>query len=238
MAREAFEQLLAEDENLGGFVDYRGRQHVSIGGRPRASGEDGLCERDILSIVHAGRETGPPGGSTIVEIKSERWFYVLADDKGQPRWDLRAEPLDRACAAVHPGESAWFTATTADAAVSAVAGLIALKAEMARPGSRMIEQRCRPASGCPDLARLAALIDPLEPSGAWLRPGRDCPDDRWCVEVLLDHPGCGGWSTLLRMDPVDTRRFRSARIGAFVGALHCGEEAAEREMEALDDPPE
>jgi hypothetical protein len=33
------------------------------------------------------------------------------------------------------------------------------------------------------------------------------------------------------MDPVDIRRFRSARIGDFVGALHCGEMEMERERE-------
>ena len=236
VAREMLDQLLAEDDNLGGFRDYRGRDHGSVGGRPRGSDKPGLCERDILSITRASAdEKRPEGGSTLLELKSERWFYVIADPKGQPRWELGGEPLDRECVKVHPGQHGWFTATNSDAASSAVAGLIALKAELGRPGSRKIEKFCMSKRNCPDLAAVARLIDPLEPSGAWLFRGDRCPDDGWCVDVLLDNPGCGAWSTQLRMDGIDIRRFRSARIGHFVGALHCGEMEMEREAEAAKD---
>jgi hypothetical protein len=233
MAREMLEQLLAEDSNLGGFTDYRGRDHVSLSGRPRGSPRPGLCERDILRMERASKEEKrPEGGSTLLEVKTERWFYVLADARKQPRWELAYEPLDRECVKLHPGDFRWFSAENADAAISAVAGLAALKAELARPGSKKIDASCGLMGRCPDFAELAERIDPLRPVGAWLFRRPDCPGDRWCVDVLLENPGCGGWSAQLRMEATDIRRFRSARIGDFVGALHCGEMEVEREMEA------
>ena len=229
-ARELLEQLLAEDSNVGGFRDYRGRDHVSIEGRPRRSPRPGLCEKDILRMERASKdEKRPEGASTLMEVQTERWFYVVADARNQPRWDLAWEPLDRECAKLTPHR--WFSATNVDAALSAVAGLTALKSELNRPGSRKIEPFCGIARKCPDLAKLAERIDPLQPSGAWLRE-RDCPKDRWCVDVLLDNVGCGAWSTQLRMESTDITRFRSARIGDFVGALHGGEMEMEREGEA------
>ena len=231
-AREMLGQLLAEDQNLGGFTDYRGRYHLLIHGQPRGSDRPGLCEKDVLSMTRASAaEKRPEGGSTLLEVKSERWFYVAADAREQPRWELAGEPLDRECVGADAGHDRWFTATDALAASSAVAGLIALKAELAKRGSTRIEARCRPAGDCPDFAALAERIDPLQPSGAWSFRDSDCPKDRWCVDVLLDNPGCGAWSSQLRMDRIDTHRFRSARIGDFVGALHCGEMEMEREME-------
>lgn len=221
MATEMLEQLLAEDSNLGGSRDYRGRDRVSISGRPRGSQQEGLCEKDILSITRTGSgEKRPEGGSTLVEVKTERWFHVLTDGKGQPRWELAHGPLDVECVKLHPNDHRWFSADDAQAASAAVAGLVALKAELGKGGSR-IETLCR--SRCPDLAALAEGIDPLQPSGAWRFHGQDCPSDRWCVDVLLDNRGCGSWSAQLRMDRIDIRRFRSVRIGHFVGGLHCGE---------------
>jgi hypothetical protein len=238
IAKEMLEQLLAEDSNLGGSRDYRGRDHVSISGRPRGSQRPGLCERDILRMERASKEEKrPEGGSTLLEVKTERWFYVLADAKEQPRWELAYEPLDRECVKLHPHHHRWFSAASVDTAVSAVAGLAALKAELGRPGSSKIEASCRWMGRCPDFAELAKLIDPLQPSGAWQFHGSDCPQDRWCVDVLLDNPGCGGWSAQLRMDRTGIRQFRSARIGNFVGALHCGEMEVEREMEAREAQP-
>jgi len=233
MASELFDQLLTEDSNADAWRDYRGRDHVSLDGRPRGSNRQGLCERDILRMERASKEEKrPEGGSTLLEVKTERWFYVLSDAKNEPRWEVGYEPLDRECVKLDPNNHRWFSATDADAAVSAVAGLVALKAELGRPSSKKIEASCGFFGKCPAFAELAERIDPLHPSGAWLFAGKDCPEDRWCVDVLLDNVGCGAWSTQLRMDRIHITHFHSARIGHFVGGLHCGEMEMEREAEA------
>src|SRR5688500_10307510 len=53
LAHDLLEQLVAEDDNPGGFRDYRQHDHISIMTHPRASVEGGLCERDRLTVERA-----------------------------------------------------------------------------------------------------------------------------------------------------------------------------------------
>jgi hypothetical protein len=230
-ARDMLEQFLAEDEHLSLFRSYDGNDGVIIAPRGRASNRDGMCERDVITIQRAAADRLPtPGSSAIREVKAEKWFYVVTDESDQPLWTLRGNDLERRCAAVPANQSRWFSADDVDSALSAVHGLFALKTELLKPSSERVEKECGLIGRCPESASLAERIDPLRPIGAW-KFRLNCPQDRWCVDVLLDNVGCGAWSTQLRMESTDITSFRSARIGHFVGGLHCGEMEVEREME-------
>jgi hypothetical protein len=235
MAREVMEQLIAGDDHPFKLRTYDGHDVVYMTSGPRASRTGGICQSDSLTVERAPADRLPlPGSSPIREIKAESHYYVVADEREQPLWTLQGNALEERCAAIDTAHYRWFTADDLDAAKSAVIGLTALKVELMKPSSPQVENRCVPS--CPGPAELARRIDPLRPVGAWRFDRGDCPKGRWCVDVLLDNVGCGAWSTQLRMDDVEITRFRSARIGYFVGALACGE--MEMEREAQGDAPD
>lgn len=222
-AEEILRELLAEDDRVGFFRDGRGHERLILDSRARASDQSGICERDVLVVERAPVGASRPEGSAAIRsIKSEPWYFVVTDADERPSWALAGDALERACAAITPYQARWFTAPDARRAKSAVAGLFALRDELRRPRSARIEWDCR-FQGCPGGAELAERITPLDPGWVLGPPFVRCPEDRWCVGVGLPNPGCGAWSTELRMDGVETDRLVSARIGGFVGALACGE---------------
>jgi hypothetical protein len=233
LARELFEQLLAEDANIGGQRYPDGRDYILINTRPRASDEGGLCTYDLLFVERAALVPPPqPGGTTIRRFETQRWFFVLTGAGGQPDWEVRGEELERRCAATNGADASWFEADDPLTARATVSALFTLAAELRKPHSGMIEWQCGPGPNCPDRIALAERIRPLSPMMATRRVYERCPEGRLCVQTLLRNPGCGSWSTQLQIDPEHPDRLRFARIGNFVGALACGEMEMDREREA------
>lgn len=225
------DQLLAEDGNVYYFRDYRGHDHIGVGSRPRASDTHGLCRYDHLTIERDPKvPPQPDGAGGIREIKSTPWFMVLTDDRDTPLWDVSGEALERRCAALSTSEARWFIAETGYEAKTAVKALMALKEELLKPSPSPDVWGCQRLRRCPEPKPVAELIQPLDPGTvsddtAFL----PCPEDRWCLSVQLENPGCGAWVTQLRMDRGGDR-FRSARVSWLAGMLECGE----REM---NEPP-
>lgn len=236
--REAVErvlaQVLAEDDNVGHFRDYREHEYVSVRTRGRASNVGGVCELDILRIERAATaDTVSPGGATIRSMTTKRWFFVITGENGDPAWDLRYDALERACVAVQPGDHRWFEADDQWSAKAAVVGLLALGPELRRR-SRTVQWDCMP-SRCPEGEELASRLEPLRPAMA-VRAERGCESGQLCVGTLLRTARCPSVSVTLIVDSVGLDRFRGARIGHSVGDLHCGEQQAyEERLEAEAD---
>jgi hypothetical protein len=215
-ARQIFEQLLSEDEEIYLSRAFMGRDKVGIQTRPRASSHSGICQIDRLEIErHAG--------GAIREVETIHRFLIVTGPGGKPQWDLTDEPLEKSCAAA--GESdGWFTAPEAFAAEAAVIGLLGLKEALSKPDPAPGVWGCRRRKACADPKAIGERITPLNP-GSVVEGGHGgvpCPEGEYCVSVVLADTDCSSWVTQLRLDRSSGFRFRSARASYQLNAHHCG----------------
>jgi hypothetical protein len=229
-AADALRRLVEDSEDSRVLTDESGGRTVFVTTRARASGKDGLCERDELKVefappAPAGRAGAKP--SAVRELEAERRFRVVADESDRPRWELAGDALEAACADPDRPDDRWVDSDDALHMVMAVRALEIVKRELAAPDSAIVAFSCDPAEppAC-SRSRVAGLVEPLYPGSVWEIASRGCPEDRWCLRTSIDDFAyCGWWEVRLHFERDDPNRLRRAELWPAFGAnIACGEE--------------
>lgn len=224
------------DESIDGwFRADPERTTFMVSTRPRGTDVGGICASDRVTMVMAppaAAAAAPAAGAQRARIRAldvRHQFHVLRteDDEPAPRWDVAADALEAACAAMRDYEFDWIEADNVDDAQAAVRGLLAVKAELGRPDSPRIRVRC-PGRGCFDRAAVAALIEPLDFFSVIRSNSQRCGGgERYRCQLLFvfDPRLCGGWELLVQSDWDQPFRLRAATFIQRAGIMiHCNGE--------------